>query len=149
MKHSLSLLIVTLIFATSCKNNSSQNKHMDVTPPIADKKEKHLEIHGDVRIDNYYWLNDRENAEVIDYLERENDYYSKVTAHTDDLKKSLFEEMKSRIKEDDTSVPYKYNGYWYSTKYEKGKDYTIYLRKKEIGRASCREILSMSESNGL
>ena len=130
MKHSLSLLIVTLIFAVSCKNNSSQNKHMDVTPPVADKKEKHLEMHGDVRIDNYYWLNERENAEVIDYLERENDYYNKMTAHTDDFKQSLFEEMKSRIKEDDTSVPYFYNGYYYITRYETGKDYPIYTRKK-------------------
>ena len=130
MKYSLSLLIVTLIFAASCKNQSSETTPMDVTPPVADKKEKHLEIHGDVRIDNYYWLNDRENAEVIDYLERENDYYNKMTAHTDDFKNSLFEEMKSRIKEDDTSVPYFYNGYYYITRYETGKDYPIYTRKK-------------------
>ena len=130
MKHSLSLLIVTLIFAVSCKNNSSQNKDMDVTPPVADKKEKYLEIHDDVRIDNYYWLNERENAEVIDYLERENDYYNKMTAHTDDFKQSLFEEMKSRIKEDDSSVPYFYNGYYYITRYETGKDYPIFTRKK-------------------
>ena len=47
------------------------------------------------------------------------------------FQKSLFEEMKARIKEDDASVPYKYNGYWYITRYEKGKGYPIYTRKKE------------------
>lgn len=104
---------------------------MEITPPTAQKIEKHLEIHGDVRIDNYYWLNDRENPEVIDYLERENDYYHKMTAHTKDFQTSLFEEMKARIKEDDESVPYFYNGYYYITRYETGKDYPIYTRKKD------------------
>ena len=69
--------------------------------------------------------------EVIDYLNKENDYYHAHTAHTKEFQTSLFEEMKSRIKEDDSSVPYKYNGYWYITKYETGKDYPIYTRKKE------------------
>ena len=103
---------------------------MNIIPPKADKKEKHLEIHGDVRIDNYYWLNERENEEVIDYLERENDYYNKMTAHTKDFQNDLFEEMKGRIKEDDASVPYFYNGYYYITRYEAGKDYPIHSRKK-------------------
>src|SRR5210317_2378226 len=103
---------------------------MDINPPKADKIEKHLVIHNDVRIDHYYWLNDRDNVKVIDYLESENDYYEKMTAHTKDFQKDLFEEMKGRIKEDDESVPYLYNGYFYITRYEKGKDYPIYIRKK-------------------
>lgn len=103
---------------------------MDVKPPTAVKKEKLLEIHGDVRIDNYYWLNDRENTEVIEYLEQENDYYEKMTAHTRNFKAALFEEMKARIKEDDESVPYFYNGYYYISRYEVGKDYPIHSRKK-------------------
>lgn len=89
-----------------------------------------MEIHGDVRVDPYYWLNERDNEEVIDYLERENDYYNRMTAHTEGFKKALFEEMKSRIKEDDESVPYFYNGYYYITRYETGKDYPIHARKK-------------------
>lgn len=103
---------------------------MELQAPTAEKKEKHLEIHGDVRIDNYYWLNNPENEEVIDYLERENSYYENMTAHTKDFKENLFEEMKSRIKENDESVPYFYNGYFYITRYETGKDYPIYARKK-------------------
>ena len=83
---------------------------MEINPPKADKIEKILEIHNDIRVDPYYWLNDRNNEEVIDYLERENDYYEKMTAHSRDFQKKLFEEMKGRIKEDDESVPYMYNG---------------------------------------
>ena len=131
MKKIVVITILSLIFAASCKNNEHSEKNMDIKPPKADKIEKHLEIHGDVRVDNYYWLNDRENEEVIDYLERENDYYNKKTAHTKDFQKDLFEEMKSRIKEDDESVPYKFNGYYYITRFEKGKDYPIYTRKKD------------------
>ena len=98
--------------------------------PIAPVKPKKLEKHGDVRIDNYFWLNDRENPEVIDYLNKENDYYHTVTASTKDFQTALFEEMKGRIKEDDESVPYLYNGYYYITRFEKGQDYPIYSRKK-------------------
>jgi oligopeptidase B len=104
--------------------------------PLAKQIPKNLTIHDDVRVDEFYWLNDRENPEVIDYLNKENDYYNAHTAHTKDFQVCLFEEMKSRIKEDDSSVPYKYNGYWYITKFEKGKDYPIYIRKKESLTAS-------------
>ena len=103
----------------------------NIIPPIVAKKPKKLEKFGDVRIDNYYWLNERENPEVIKYLETENDYYNKITAHTNNFKERLFQEMKARIKEDDSSVPYKSNGYFYITKYVKGGQYPIYSRKKE------------------
>jgi len=102
----------------------------EIQPPIAKIIPHELEKHNHVRIDNYYWLNDRENPEVIDYLNKENDYYEKSTAHTKAFQKELFEEMKARIKEDDQSVPYFYNGYYYITRYEKGQDYPIYSRKK-------------------
>ena len=101
-----------------------------IKPPKAQKRPKELTIHNDIRIDNYYWLNDREDTEVIDYLNAENDYYEKMTSHTKQLKEDLFVEMKSRIKEDDESVPYKKNGYFYITRYEKGGEYPIHSRKK-------------------
>ena len=100
-------------------------------PPIAKKIPHQLEKHGDLRIDNYFWMKDREHPEVISYLNAENAYCDAQMAHTKSLQKDLFEEMKARIKEDDSSVPYKYNGYWYITRFEKGKDYPIYTRKKE------------------
>lgn len=103
----------------------------DLYPPKVEKKEHQHNKHNDIRIDEYFWLNQRDNPEVIDYLERENDYYSKSTAHTKVFQNSLFDEMKSRIKEDDSSAPYFYNGYWYISRYEIGKEYPIYTRKKE------------------
>lgn len=102
----------------------------EIAAPIATKKTHQLEKHGDIRIDDYYWMNERENPEVIAYLEAENDYYQKSTAHTQKFQEDLFEEMKARIKEDDSSVPYLYNGYYYITRFEKNKDYPIYTRKK-------------------
>ena len=99
--------------------------------PIAKKIEKKLEKHGDIRIDNYYWLNDRENPEVIEYLNQENEYTKTVLEPTEEFQAKLFEEMKSRIKEDDSSVPYKMNGYWYLTEYQKGKEYPIHKRRKD------------------
>ncbi|MDT7827071.1 S9 family peptidase [Pricia sp. S334] len=102
----------------------------EVTTPVAKKIPEKLEKHGDVRVDDYYWMKDRENPEVIAYLEAENAYYNALTAHTRAFQDSLFHEMKSRIKEDDSSVPYKKNGYWYISRYETGKEYPIYSRKK-------------------
>ncbi|TRX03140.1 S9 family peptidase [Flavobacterium gawalongense] len=103
----------------------------NIQPPVVKIIPEKLEKFGNERIDNYFWLNDRENPEVIDYLNKENEYYHKMTAHTKDFQKELFEEMKGRIKEDDESVPYLYNGYYYITRFETGKDYPIYSRKKE------------------
>lgn len=101
-----------------------------ILPPVAKIIPKTLEKFGDARVDNYFWLNDRENQSVIEYLKDENTYYQKSTAHTKKLQTALFKEMKARIKEDDESVPYLYNGYYYSTRFKKGQDYPIYSRRK-------------------
>lgn len=103
----------------------------EIQPPIAKIIPREIEKHGHTRIDNYYWMNDRENPEVIDYLNKENEYYQKSTEHTKPFQQDLFDEMKGRIKEDDESVPYFYNGYYYITRFEKDKDYPIHSRKKD------------------
>ncbi len=103
----------------------------EIIAPLVKKVPVKLEKHGDVRTDDYFWLRERENPEVLDYLTRENIYNDEMTAHTKELQENLFQEVKNRIKEDDSSVPYKLNGYWYITRFEKGKDYPIYSRKKE------------------
>ncbi|WP_367389235.1 S9 family peptidase [Lewinella sp. LCG006] len=102
----------------------------DIVAPVATKIPKELTIHGDTRTDNYYWLNERENPEVISYLNAENTYTDEMMSHTKDFQDKLFEEMKGRIKEDDQSVPYKDNGYFYLTSYKEGQEYPIYSRKK-------------------
>jgi len=100
-----------------------------LAPPKAEKIAKKLEIHGDVRVDNYYWLNEKENPKVIDYLTAENNYFDQKTAHTKKFQEDLFQEMKGRIKEEDESVPYKRNDYYYITRFKKGQQYPIHSRK--------------------
>ena len=141
MKNCTVVILLSFTFVVSCKNeNQMSQSSSDVKIPIAKKISKTLKIHDDTRIDNYYWLNDRENPEVIEYLNAENAYTKLMMEHTETFQKHLFEEMKSRIKEDDSTVPYKLNGYWYLTRFETGKDYPIYIRKKETLEAS-EEIL--------
>ncbi len=97
--------------------------------PMAEMRPHEMTLHGDTRIDNYFWLNERENPEVIAYLEAENAYLAKVMAHTEELQEDLFEEMKGRIKKDDSSAPYELNGYWYYTRYIKGGEYALHCRR--------------------
>ncbi|MDT0295063.1 S9 family peptidase [Mesonia ostreae] len=117
----------------------------EILPPQAKKIAKELHIHGETRVDDYFWMNDREHPDVIKFLEDENEYNTQMTAHTQDFQKDLFEEMKSRIKEDDESVPYKHNGYWYYARFEKGKDYPIYARKKESLEAPEEILFNVNE----
>ncbi len=98
--------------------------------PIAKKIDKVLEIHGDRRIDPYFWLNEKENPEVLKYLEDENAYCDFVMKETEELQNHLFEEMKERYKKDDESLPYFFNQYWYIVRFEDGKEYPIFCRKK-------------------
>ncbi len=98
--------------------------------PLVKSIPKELKKHGHVRIDNYYWLREREDPEVMDFLKVENEYTKAVMAHTEALEKTLFQEIKGRIKQTDLSVPYRLDAYFYYTRYEEGKEYPIYARKK-------------------
>lgn len=118
---------------------------MDLKPPSPKKIPKELTIHNNTRIDHYYWFNERENPELIAYLNEENAYTKKVMEHTDQLQKDLFEELKGRIKEQDESVPYYDNGYYYVTKFEEGADYPIYIRKKGALEAKEEVLLDVNK----
>ena len=98
--------------------------------PIAAVKPKELTIHGHTRTDNYFWLRDKENAEVIDYIKAENSYTEAEMAHTEPLQKRLYEEMVGRIQETDNSVPSYWGGYYYYTRTVEGEQYSIYCRKQ-------------------
>ena len=87
-----------------------------------------MTIHGHTRVDNYYWLNQRENPEVLEYLKAENAYQEAMMKHTEPLQKQLFDEIVGRIKQDDMSVPVKHKGYWYYTRFEEGMEYPLYCR---------------------
>ena len=112
------------------------------TPPDAAKKPHEMTIHGDTRVDDYYWMRltdeqksakekDSHTQEVVDYIDAENDYTESRLKHTKKFQDKLFDEIVDRIKKDDESVPYLDNGYFYYTRYEKGKEYAIHCRKKE------------------
>ena len=118
------LIVVVLLTLTSCGDTM-------IEAPVAKKIEKKLTVHNDTRIDPYYWLRDRENPEVIDYLEAENAYTETKMKDSERLQKKLYKEMIARIKQDDSSVPYRMNGFLYYTRYEKGKEYPIYCRKTD------------------
>lgn len=122
---------IKLSFLISILSTFAALNAQSMSAPKAKKIEKKLEKHGDVRIDNYYWLNDRENPEVIEYLKAENAYTEAMLKDTEAFQAELFTEIKSKIKEDDESVPFKFNGYWYITRFVKGGEYPIYSRKKE------------------
>jgi len=110
---------------------SCDMKKNEIIEPRAEKINKIMTMHNHERIDEFYWLNERGNPKVIDYLNSENDYRNSYMEDYKGLENELFEEIKSRIKEDDSSVPYLDNGYYYYTRFEKGKQYPIYCRKKD------------------
>ena len=104
-------------------------------PPILEKRPHHLELNGDVRVDEYYWLRERSNPEVTAYLTAENQYVDECLGHTRERQETLFEEIKGRIKQTDVSVPYRDGKHLYYWRYEDGREYRIYCRQLEIGAA--------------
>lgn len=123
MKISVLTLSLLLLFLWACNTKDK------IMPPFADKIPTELTTHGDTRIDNYYWMNDREDPKVIEYLEAENAYTEAIMKPTEPLQEKLFNEIKSKIKQEDESVPYKRNGYYYYTRTVPEKEYFLYCRK--------------------
>ena len=125
------------------------------TPPDVAKKPHEMTIHGDTRVDDYYWMRltdeqksakekDSHTQEVVDYIDAENDYTESRLKHTKKFQDKLFDEIVDRIKKDDESVPYLDNGYFYYTRYEKGKEYAIHCRKK--GSLDSKEEILLDEN---
>jgi oligopeptidase B len=140
--HLLLVLVLLSLFAckpaaepvagTATQATESQASSLAVTEPRAEKRPFEITGHGDTRVDEYYWLRDdtRSDPEVLAYLEAENQYFESQMAHTEALQKTLFDEMTARLDPDDSSVPYEQNGYWYYNRFEPGKEYAIYARRK-------------------
>jgi oligopeptidase B len=116
-----SLLISTVVLA--------QTATMP-TPPIAAKKPQVFEKFGDKRVDDYFWLREKSNPQVIDYLKAENAYRETVMAPLKPFQETLYKDMLSRIQETDENVPYRKGSYWYYSRTEEGKQYSIYARKQ-------------------
>ncbi|MEE2718368.1 MAG: S9 family peptidase [Planctomycetota bacterium] len=120
----------------------------DPTPPDAPERPVRTTTHGDVRIDEYAWIREKENPEVIEYLERENTYADARMSHTAELQETLYEEMLGRIKEDDTDVPWRKNGYLYYDRTEEGRPYRIICRRKGTMDAPEEILLDVNERTG-
>ena len=100
-----------------------------LTPPVAKTIPKTDTLHGDVRVDNYFWLREKSNPDVLAYLEAENAYTDSLTAPSAALQETLYQEMKGRIQETDLSVPYRYGGFFYYSRTEEGRQYPVRCRK--------------------
>lgn len=144
MKKTVAVLLA-LFIGLGCSGNKKKEKGEEMKqealkPPTAKKIKKELTLHGHTRVDNYFWLKEREDPEVIDYLKAENEYLKKMMKPTEPLQEKLFNEIVNRIKKTDESVPYKKNGYYYYTRHEGKKEYPIHCRKKD-SMAGKEEIL--------
>ncbi len=135
----LFLPLVLIMIFQSC------SKEKIMKPPIADKIPKELTIHNNTRIDNYFWMNERGTKKVEDYLNDENAYTDYVLSDVEGLQTKLYDEIVGRIKQTDMSVPYKDNGYYYYTRYEEGKEYPVFCRKRESLEADEEIILNVNE----
>ena len=121
------ILFSGIILLSSCQLKTSRNQ---INPPMAQKMPFILTTAGHERVDNYFWLNERDNPQVISYLEAENDYTKAMMRDTEKLQEDIFKEITSRIKQDDRSVPFFKNGYFYYSRYEQGGEYPIFCRRK-------------------
>jgi oligopeptidase B len=136
-----------LLMTNACNNTGSIKTATQADyppPPVASVLPDTLTDFGNSRIDNYFWMKDRSNPAVMAYLKAENSYCDTVMSHTKGLQQKLFAEMKGRIKEDDQSVPQLDNGYYYYTRTEKDKQYSIHCRKK--GDVSAHEAVIFDEN---
>jgi oligopeptidase B len=137
----MSILAVVLLITSCAPNEKKTEKMVETKAPMAEKVPFELEKHGDVRVDEYYWMKlsdeqklaktpDEQTKKVVDYLNAENAYTKDVLSHTEKFQKNLFDEIVGRIDQTDQSVPVKVNGYWYYSRYEEGQDYSLYCRKE-------------------
>src|SRR6266403_5028342 len=140
-----SLVLASLVLSSSSASVADDSSSSLPAPPVAKKVPKTTEINGRTMVDSYYWLRDKKNPEVKAYLEAENSYTDALMKPTEGLQKKLYDEMLSRIKETDVEVPYKDGGYFFYSRTEAGKQYSIYCRKKGSMDAPEEIVLDVNE----
>lgn len=136
--------IALSLFISAC-DSSEQNTPNNMEAPVAEKKIERLIAHGETRLDPYFWMNQRKDPEVIDHLNKENAYREQIMSGTTALQETLFDEIKGRIKEDDRSVPYRLDGYYYYSRYETGQEHPMYCRKEGNMEAEEEVMLDVNE----
>lgn len=151
--HSLCLAALSLAVLSACNkvpDNKEQaviTEQVQVVAPLAKKIPHEMTIHGDTRIDNYYWMRDdeRKDAAVITHLNAENAYVESKLAHTQTLQNTLFEELKGRIEKDDDTVPTKKGDYYYFSQTRGDDEYPVYVRSKDSQGEDKQVILNVNE----
>ena len=118
---------------------------MSIHPPAAPQRSKELTTNGDVRVDPWFWLRDIDDPAVTEYLQAENAYTAAVMQPTDELRNDLYEELRGRIKEDDSTVPEKEGNYYYYVRFEEGAQYPIHCRRHLTLAAPEEIILDVNE----
>lgn len=150
------VIISGLAMMAGCQFSREKESRQEIATPTAEKIPHELTSHGNTRIDNYYWMKlseaqksaatkDEQTSKVLNYLTEENKYLEETLKHTEVLQEKLYNEMVGRIKQDDESVPYLDNGYWYYHRYEKDKEYPIYCRRKGSMEAAEEVLLNVNE----
>lgn len=139
------LMFILFLIIFSCTAGNYNLRYKDVEPPDVEKKPEYTIIHGDTLKDDYRWLRDKLNPKVMDYIERENSYTDRMFSFTKELQDTLYNEYISRIKEDDMSLPIKVDRYYYYSKTEKGKDYSIYCRRKDSMSSEEEVLIDVNE----
>jgi oligopeptidase B len=148
MKQGLFLFFITFLMACNQPDKMTQSTYSwpeGVSEPKAAKKPIEISFHGDTRTDEYYWLREKENPEVIAYLNAENSYLDSIMSGLQEFRNDLFNEMKGRIKEKDESVPAFENGYYYYQKFVEGKEYYIYCRRKSLTTGAEEILLDVNQ----
>ena len=118
-----------LLLSLSATPSHGEEETLCLIPPVAQKIPKEFREHGNIRIDNYFWMKERDSKEVLDYLHAENEYAERYMSRFGNLEEVLFEELKGRVPQEDDTVPYRKNGYYYYQRFEEGKEYAIGCRK--------------------
>ena len=142
-------VVVSLLLAVSLMSQTASSADTLPTPPDAAKKPHVVRApHGAERQDEYYWLRDdsRKNPEMLAYLKAENAYADAVMARLKPIENRLYDEIVGRIKQDDSSVPYRERGFWYYSRFETGKDYPIYARRADAAGAGAEAIQKANEA---
>ncbi len=124
--------VVLISFTVLVSCNTDQRIEVQVKQPMPEKRPHEMTLHGNTRVDEYFWLRDdsRKDPQVLAYLAEENQYFDKMMAHTKPLQEELFKEMTARLDPDESSVAYEQGGYWHYYRYEPGGEYAIYARRK-------------------
>lgn len=141
----LLLLVASCVFSINSVSAQTNSGAGTSQPPMAEKKPKTTNIHGNTLVDDYFWMREKTNPSVMAHLEAENAYADSLMKPTASLQETLYNEMLSHIKQTDTNVPYKWGNYFYYSRTEQGKQYPIFCRKKGSTEAPEEIILDQNE----